>query len=292
MFAELIISFFILSHVLTSFYFQNEKPEHKTKLGIQSGPFYYFIITLVFTIAFISLKLLFVIFIVSIARLLIDQIKSYITREENHVKTFLLFLVEQFTHIFVVLLFYPIFKTTNPNSVINSLLERFISTYPFLENINNVDLLTYMILVLAGVLFAINGGTIVSLMIINLPLDKVKLHKKDTGISRKLYNEEIAVTLEQASVTGKILEVNMDIVEEEKKRYGKTIGIIERLIIVMAMLINKFELIAIVTAIKSIARFKEITNKTSDYYIVGTFASFSIAFLIGLLLLFFKKFLL
>lgn len=295
MFAKLIISLFILSHLLTSFYFQNNKSDKekiKSKLGILSSPIYYLIVTLLLTITFISVKLLVVIFFISMARFLIYKFKRYVNREDDHVKTFLLFISEQFLHVVVILAFYPLFKTINPNRFIDLLIEKLQFIYPFLEYINDINLLTYLVLITAGILFTINGGTILSLMIINLPLEKVKLHKKDTGFRTGLFNQEIAATSETMNITGSILEVNMNVVEEEKKRYGKIIGIIERLIIVTAMLINKFELIAIVTAIKSIARFKELTTKTSDYYIVGTFASFSIAFLIGLLLLFFKKVLL
>ncbi|KAA0549973.1 DUF3307 domain-containing protein [Bacillus sp. BGMRC 2118] len=291
MFAKLLICIFILSHVLTSFYFQRGKLEHGSKTWIRSGPLYFFIFSSIFTIVFIQAKLLFVILIVSIVRYFIDKGIHYIkTKEGNHLKALLVFIGEQLLHILIILLLYPVFKTIVQNSFMNGLLERIISTYPYLEGINNIDTLSFMLLVTAGILFTINGGTILSLMMINLLLEKVKLHKKERGVSQRISHEEIAVTIEQSSFSkGRVLEVNLDVIEEEKKRYGKIIGIIERLIIVMAILVNKFELIAIVTAVKSIARFKEITNKTSDYYIIGTFASFSIAFLIGFLLLFLKK---
>lgn len=69
--------------------------------------------------------------------------------------------------------------------------------------------------------------------------------------------------------------------EERMKKYGKMIGIIERIIIISAILISQFQIVLLLITIKSIVRFKEITNKTSDYYIIGNFSDFSISFLIG-----------
>jgi hypothetical protein len=130
-----------------------------------------------------------------------------------------------------------------------------------------------------------------TLLMINLPKEKevFNLEAKDINENEYLGRKEIAATIDKELNESVVSRYSM---EEEKKRYGKVIGIIERILIISAVLISQFQVVALVTAIKSIGRFKEITTKTSDYYIVGTFASFSIAFLIGFILILAKKILL
>jgi hypothetical protein len=67
---------------------------------------------------------------------------------------------------------------------------------------------------------------------------------------------------------------------------GRYIGMLERSLILTAVLLNKLELIGFIFAAKSIVRYPEITRETNfaEYYLIGTFASISIAFFGGLLL--------
>ena len=66
---------------------------------------------------------------------------------------------------------------------------------------------------------------------------------------------------------------------------GKWIGIIERLIILVLVMKGQFEAIGLIIAAKGIIRFNE-TNRTerkTEYLLIGTLISFSIAIVTGLL---------
>lgn len=62
------------------------------------------------------------------------------------------------------------------------------------------------------------------------------------------------------------------------KRAGRIIGFLERFIVLTLVLLNQYSAIAFVFTGKSIARFEELKNRDfSEYYLVGTFSSISLA---------------
>ncbi len=68
---------------------------------------------------------------------------------------------------------------------------------------------------------------------------------------------------------------------------GKWIGILERIMILTFILINQFAAIGFLMAAKSIFRFGDLTKnkeqKRTEYILIGTFLSFTITLLVGLL---------
>ncbi len=70
------------------------------------------------------------------------------------------------------------------------------------------------------------------------------------------------------------------------KNAGKWIGIMERLLIFTFIVINEFSAIGFLLAAKSVFRFGDLKDtsdhKKTEYIIIGTFMSFSIAIAIGL----------
>ena len=68
---------------------------------------------------------------------------------------------------------------------------------------------------------------------------------------------------------------------------GKTIGYLERILILTFVLIGRFEGVGFLLAAKSIFRFGELSKaseiRTTEYVLIGTLASFTIAIMIGLL---------
>ncbi len=65
---------------------------------------------------------------------------------------------------------------------------------------------------------------------------------------------------------------------------GKYIGIFERIIIFTLVLTNQYAAISIVFGAKSIARFKELNSRNfAEYYLLGTFASITVALIVGIL---------
>jgi hypothetical protein len=70
------------------------------------------------------------------------------------------------------------------------------------------------------------------------------------------------------------------------ERAGRYIGILERSLVLTAVLFGKMEFIGYIFAAKSIARYPEMKDGThfAEYYLIGTLTSISIAFFGGLLL--------
>lgn len=70
---------------------------------------------------------------------------------------------------------------------------------------------------------------------------------------------------------------------------GKWIGYLERVLILTFVLIGRIEMIGFLLATKSIFRFGELNKskeiKTTEYVLIGTFASFTIAILLGLIMI-------
>jgi hypothetical protein len=70
------------------------------------------------------------------------------------------------------------------------------------------------------------------------------------------------------------------------ERAGRFIGILERSLVLTAVLFGKMEFIGYIFAAKSIARYPEMKDGShfAEYYLIGTLTSISIAFFGGLLL--------
>ncbi len=69
--------------------------------------------------------------------------------------------------------------------------------------------------------------------------------------------------------------------EQSLENAGSWIGILERLIIFFLVLISQYEAIGLLVAAKSIIRLKEGEQKMSEYVLVGTLISISVALLTG-----------
>ncbi len=72
--------------------------------------------------------------------------------------------------------------------------------------------------------------------------------------------------------------------ETDLPNAGKLIGIVERWLIVVFILISQFEAIGFLLAAKSIMRFKSDESLKTEYLLTGTLLSFAIAIATGLLI--------
>jgi hypothetical protein len=73
--------------------------------------------------------------------------------------------------------------------------------------------------------------------------------------------------------------------DEPDGRYatGRTIGVLERIIIFTLVLLNQWAALGFVIAAKSLARFKELESQAfADYYLIGTLASVLVAVVTGI----------
>ena len=79
-------------------------------------------------------------------------------------------------------------------------------------------------------------------------------------------------------------EVTEDITDEERSR-GRTIGILERVILLTLVIVGQWGALGFVIAAKSIARFKDLDKRDfSERYLIGTLASVLVAIASGLAL--------
>jgi hypothetical protein len=69
---------------------------------------------------------------------------------------------------------------------------------------------------------------------------------------------------------------------------GKLIGIVERFLALTLILNGQYEAVGFIIASKSILRFKETDTSKTEYVLVGTLLSFSIAFILGIILQMYK----
>lgn len=84
----------------------------------------------------------------------------------------------------------------------------------------------------------------------------------------------------------KLFDVNFLSKTEEKDRElqnaGKLIGVIERWLVLTFVLINKYEAVGFLLAAKSILRYKDVETIRTEYVLIGTMLSFSIAIALGI----------
>ena len=73
---------------------------------------------------------------------------------------------------------------------------------------------------------------------------------------------------------------------QELEKAGRLIGILERILVVIFVLIGQFGAIGFLIAAKSILRYKDTDLLKTEYVLIGTMLSFGIAVLVGLLIQF------
>ena len=90
--------------------------------------------------------------------------------------------------------------------------------------------------------------------------------------------------------TGAFCRGFMDPSDSERRpgvdRAGRYLGMVERSLVLTAVLVGRIEFIGYIFAAKSIARYPEMKEQShfAEYYLIGTLTSISIAFFGGLLL--------
>jgi hypothetical protein len=100
----------------------------------------------------------------------------------------------------------------------------------------------------------------------------------------------VAIVFGGSFLTGLLCRSFLDTSRLKRKpgieKAGRYLGILERSLVLTAVLMGKFEFIGFLIAAKSIARYPEIRggNRFAEYYLIGTLTSISIALFGGLFL--------
>ncbi len=265
MYTSFIISILFLSHILGDFYFQNGNMAFEKKFNkkiLFKHSFYHFLISSVLTSIFFGLKIIKVNIIIFLSHYLIDRIKIYIEKRVDE-NSLCLFFLDQFLHILVIFSLYPITKKFNYSQTFISFSDFLCKNYTILKNINS-SLSTIFIFLISFLLFLINGGTVLTKLFIS----QFQPPKMNTCFSRE------AITSEEGTIDNLI-----------KYNGGELIGILERILIFILVILNKFTAVSFVITTKSIARFEKIQEDKSfsDMFLIGTLASFSIAIFSGII---------
>jgi len=253
--AKVIISLFILAHVISDFLLQDDQLANKKKKNYKSllkhSSIFWGTLFIV-TFHYLSLKspkLLLIQFILVLSHCIIDKSIIYLEKKtSNHI---LLFIMDQLLHLVIILSTYTFLKNIEINPIGEYLNNLSIELFPLFQNLNQQDWYI-IILILAGYLFVWEAGSIITRITLN----------------NIIYpqNEKI-----------KIIETS--------NKAGSLIGKLERTLILTLVLSKSYASISLIFAAKSVARFKNFEDKDFiDYYIIGTFVSVITAILIGLIL--------
>ncbi|MCB0284470.1 MAG: hypothetical protein KDF60_17935 [Calditrichaeota bacterium] len=171
-----------------------------------------------------------------------------LTRKKEHKLRFYLlhlFLALFFSQLVLSLFDFSDFLIYNPFLVVSGSIA---GNLPFLAYFKSPEKTDLLLQVLTGFIFTIKEGTI----IIRLVLDRMSATPKQKEAPTR----------------------------RDKKEYdrGKLIGILERGLIFMLIIFNQVGAVAIIIALKSLARFKELDDKNfAEYFLIGSLLSISVA---------------
>lgn len=106
-------------------------------------------------------------------------------------------------------------------------------------------------------------------------------------VSTPLLILAILLCMKPANILIKLILEKYQVGESEScnniKNAGALIGNLERLLTIVFVLLGQFEAIGFIVAAKSILRFKDTDTAKTEYVLAGTFLSFGIAILCGLM---------
>lgn len=117
-----------------------------------------------------------------------------------------------------------------------------------------------------------------------LPIQMVDFSK---SFSIPLFILAVLLCLKPANIFIKLILEKYQVGESEScnniKNAGALIGNLERLLTIIFVIIGQYEAIGFIVAAKSILRFKDTDTAKTEYVLAGTFLSFGIAIVCGLM---------
>ncbi len=249
----------ILGHIIGDFYIQTDKMVEYKRKSIK----YMFIHCLIYAVLMaiiiflLSNNILYTLFItgfIMVTHFLIDLIKIYLNKKYQKYE-YAIFLQDQALHIIILLCIYYIFHFQLHNGLYSVF--------------GNLDLDKAFVTIIA-VLVCWKPAAIFVSMVFKAILEITEL--VDENPSNIMSEIE---SISDANVFGKVKTV-----DKENVKIGSWIGILEREIILILGLLGQYGAIGFVLTAKSLARFKQLENKSfAEKYLVGTLLSALIAIL-------------
>ncbi|TYB81561.1 MAG: DUF3307 domain-containing protein [Kosmotoga sp.] len=249
----------VLSHVLTDFVFQSDIiVENKNELRLK-GLFLHWLTTYIVMIIFLIPYELSVIvqfaLVVSIIHILFDILKTIFVRGNPEKRGLFTLIIDQLIHLATIVLIIPLFSFNLTDGFLN--IARKLSDY---SGINLGQLpIERVIITLIVYLYIVFGGAVFMRKLFDY------IYRNNTETVKRTFNAATNI---------------------ENVKTGKVIGIFERIIVLTLFVTNNIASIAFVIAAKSLARFKNLSDKDfAEYYLIGTLASVLLAMLGGLILI-------
>ena len=246
-------------------------------------------------------KLLFPIIILGISHYGIDWIKIKLQKKFDK-DSIRIFVLDQFLHLLMIFLMIPIINPIDETSFIfwhKWIAAWLVELFPVLNKMNN-DHWTVVVATIGLYLSIINGGTVVTKLLINKikesPAKKQQQEEKQQEEKQQEEKQqntnepslgEVAVTHEDGHQQQRKNTVVAHLQSQSERTYtgGEIIGNLERVLILTLILLKEYAVISFVLAAKSIARYNKIVEDPnfSDKFLIGTLTSVMIAIVAGII---------
>jgi hypothetical protein len=213
------------------------------------------------------------IFLISISHYVIDYGKIKLSKKTNRVSSqALLFLLDQALH-FLTIIFVFHYFTTSEWSLMDSI-QAFYGDFGIYEKITA----TICVFILA----TYGAGYFLGILLQNL----APTNELQEGIYR-LSDEKTEVKTKYESDGRTETEITTIKTEQyfhdSPAKIGQIIGMLERALIVILMMIDLPQGLAFLAALKTLTRFKQFEHKQfAEYYLIGTLSSAMIGILLGI----------
>jgi len=251
---NIILLLLIVGHLLGDYYFQSDdlvtKKKNQCKFVIYHGLIYCACILLLLLPIF-SIKVIVAFLIVSISHFLIDLVKMKINNysKKNKFISWIkrnVFCLDQALHMAIIIII-AFYYAINYTIALNHIGKFILQTYNSFSSYSPIKVLSLTII----------------LLIIGKP----------TNIIIREMNKK-----ESAKEEG-------DEAKNDNVKAGRLIGILERMLIVILLIVGQYTAIGLVFAAKSLTRFDKISkdSKFAEYYLIGTLLSILIAIVTFLL---------
>ena len=235
----------LIAHTISDFYLQNDKLcEDKAKNGFKSPKLYiHALITFVcaWLLSF-SFNFWWMALIIAASHLLVDAMKSRASKCKN------IFFIDQIIHVVVIVVACYFWKGGLPECLC-CLDEK------------------YVALLLGGIICLKPSNIIIKEII--------------TSADVKVNNRNDDANGGEVPDKKNDGEVNGEKKESDLPNAGKLIGKVERLLSFVFVLLGQYEAVGFIIAAKSLLRFAEGDKAKSEYVLIGTLLSFSIAIFVG-----------
>ncbi|HPE69236.1 MAG TPA: DUF3307 domain-containing protein [Thermotogota bacterium] len=253
----------LLAHMLGDFVFQtsrtvSRREEGKAGAFVAHGVVHFATLgVLLIVFGYSAVSALFFAAWIALLHLAVDLLKNLFTRKATPGKKLLGFGIDQAVHLLVLWVFCNGTNLVHSPSVLQFLSRTFLGQGTASGEWMYVQDIDRGLAALAIGIATTLGGAVL------MPLFLDWFYRNVPGYRQKVQPAEHPPT-----------EISKEV------QTGKLVGILERFLLFVLMLMNQFSAMAFIIGAKSLARFKQLNDRDfAEYYLIGTLASVAIAVL-------------